>query len=81
MSMLYIPSGFGHGFLTLKKNTLVSYKVSEYYSPKNEKTLSIKDNKININFEISKNKLIMSEKDKKGLKLEEIKKIRNKWIF
>ncbi len=78
MSMLYIPSGFGHGFLTLKKNTLVSYKVSEYYSPKNEKTLSIKDNKININLGISKNKLIMSEKDKKGLKLEEIKKIRFK---
>ena len=78
MSMLYIPAGFGHGFLTIKKDTLVSYKVSEYYSPKHEKTLSINDSKINIRLGISRDKLILSKKDKNGLKLHEIQKIKLK---
>ena len=78
ISLLYVPRGFGHGFLTLKNNTLVKYKVSEYYSPKNEKTLSINDNTLKIRLGISKKLLIMSKKDKNGLKLEDLNNIRFK---
>ena len=76
ISLLYIPKGFGHGFLTLKNETLIGYKVSNYYSPKNEKTLSINDDKIKINLGVNKNKLIMSKKDMNGLKLENLSNIR-----
>jgi dTDP-4-dehydrorhamnose 3,5-epimerase len=30
---LYIPEGFGHGFLTLADNTEVFYQMSEFYEP------------------------------------------------
>lgn len=30
---LFIPAGFGHGFLTLTDNAQVGYKTSDYYAP------------------------------------------------
>ena len=32
-SLLYVPEGFAHGFLTLADDTEVSYQISEFYSP------------------------------------------------
>jgi len=31
--MLFIPQGFGHGFITLKDDTEVFYQMSEFYAP------------------------------------------------
>ena len=72
IKLLYIPVGFAHGFLTLENNTVVSYKVSEYYSPKNEKTLSILDKNLKINLGVSKNKLIISNKDLNGIEINRL---------
>ena len=76
---MYIPKGFGHAFCTLEPNTIVSYKVSEYYSPKNEKTISVFDKDLNLNLGISKNRLILSSKDKNGMLLNDFKKFKYKW--
>ncbi len=32
-SMLYVPKGFAHGFLTLEDDTEVFYQMSEFYAP------------------------------------------------
>jgi dTDP-4-dehydrorhamnose 3,5-epimerase len=32
-TMLYVPEGFAHGFLTLEDGTEVHYQISEFYAP------------------------------------------------
>jgi dTDP-4-dehydrorhamnose 3,5-epimerase len=68
-TMLLIPPGFAHGFLTLADNTIFSYKCSEFYHKEAEDSLLWNDPEININWGI--NEPILSEKDKTGTYLKE----------
>ena len=60
---IYIPKGIAHGYLTLKPNTKVHYKVDQYYSPKHEQGINIKDPKLKFK-KININKFILNKKDK-----------------
>ena len=70
---LYVSSSFAHGFLVLEKDTIVTYKVDKKYSKKNELSILWSDNDLNINWKI-KQKILLSDKDKKGLLFSEIVK-------
>lgn len=59
---LYVPEGFGHGFLTLEDNTIFSYKCTQYYNPKNEMGILWNDPQLNVDWGI--NNPLISEKDK-----------------
>lgn len=38
-TMMYVPKGFAHGFISISKNTEIIYLVSEFYSPEHENIL------------------------------------------
>jgi dTDP-4-dehydrorhamnose 3,5-epimerase len=60
---LYIPQGFAHGFLVLEENTIFSYKCDNYYNKTSEKGIIYNDKTLNINWNFSKEKVILSQKD------------------
>lgn len=61
---LFIPKGFAHGFSVLSEEAIVSYKTSDYYSKENDKSICPLDMTLGINWAISNQEAILSEKDK-----------------
>jgi len=59
--MFYVPKGLVHGYLTLEKNTVVSYQVSAFYRPEYEK--AVPWNAYGIEWP-SMSKYILSERDR-----------------
>ena len=57
--MIFIPIGFGHGFLSLEENSIMIYKTSCAYSPEND--FGIHWNSIDFNWNIESP--IVSERD------------------
>ncbi|MES2568337.1 MAG: dTDP-4-dehydrorhamnose 3,5-epimerase [Bacteroidota bacterium] len=68
-TMFYIPAGFAHGFLTLKDNTIFSYKCTNLYHKASEGTVLWNDLDLGINWNIANP--ILSEKDLMGTKFKE----------
>jgi len=67
---IYIPGGFAHGFCVLSDSADVVYKCTDFYSPDDEYGLLWSDEDMNIDWPVSEP--IVSEKDKKYLRLKEI---------
>ena len=59
---LYVPTGFAHSYLTLDKENIVYYKLSNYYAPKFESGIFWNDKKLKITLPIKNPKV--STKDK-----------------
>ncbi len=68
-TMLWVPPGFAHGFLTLRHNTIFSYKCTNFYNKESEDSLLWNDPAIGINWNIELP--LLSEKDKIGKLLSE----------
>ena len=62
---LYIPKGFAHGFLTLSERAIFHYKCDNYYHKESECGIIYNDKTLNIDWGISENNVIISEKDEK----------------
>ena len=60
---LYVPTGFAHSYLTLDKENVVYYKLSNYYAPKFESGIFWNDKNLKIKLPV-KNPIV-SKKDKK----------------
>ena len=61
---IFIPGGFAHGYVSLENNTIVNYKVDNYYNPEFEDGIIYNDKNLSIDWGVDESKLILSEKDK-----------------
>ena len=66
---LYIPPGFAHGFIGLKKENIISYHCTNYRSKKHELGIMWNDKNLKIKWPIKKPKL--SQKDKKNISFKD----------
>lgn len=69
--MLYIPEGFGHGFVALTDSVGLAYKVTDYYSAAGERTIAWSDPDLAIPWPIDPQSAILSDKDRKGAALRD----------
>jgi dTDP-4-dehydrorhamnose 3,5-epimerase len=65
-AMLWIPVGFGHGFLVLSDEAGFAYKVTDYYSPAGERTIAWNDPDLAIPWPVAAERAIVSNKDWQG---------------
>lgn len=77
--MFWVPEGFAHGFLSLEENTTFVYKCTNVYNKEHEVSINPLDEELGIQITMDiiarQPYLIISEKDKAGMSLENFKKI------
>jgi len=61
--MLWVPAGFGHGFLVLSEYAECLYKTTDYYAPEHERAIRWNDTEIAIEWPLN-GEPILSEKDR-----------------
>jgi len=72
-NQLWVPKGFGHGYLVMSNTADIIYKCTEKYYPNNQKGIKWNDNFIKIKWPTKKP--ILSKKDSRALTLKENKKL------
>jgi dTDP-4-dehydrorhamnose 3,5-epimerase len=65
VNQLWIPIGFGHAFCSLEPNSIISYRVTDYYSPADDKGLAWDDPAIGIDWPDFADPDTLSGKDRK----------------
>ena len=71
-NQLWVPVGFGHAFCTLEPNSIVSYRVTNYYSPEHDKGVAWDDPDINIDWPAIADPETLSSKDRQQPSLADL---------
>jgi len=70
--MLWMPTGFAHGFYVTTETAEVVYKCTDYYTPEYEHSINWNDPNINIDWPLVDNQPpILSVKDSQGKSLQD----------
>lgn len=59
----FVPKGFAHGFSVLSEVAVFQYKCDEFYHPEADAGISILDESLGIDWRISLEEAVLSEKD------------------
>ena len=69
---LYISRGFAHGFVVLSDEAVFAYKCDNVYMPSSERGIMFDDPDLGIDWRLSPNKILLSDKDRKHPSFAEI---------
>lgn len=69
---LFIPKGFLHGFSVLSEEAVFFYKCDDFYNKESERGINPLDKSLNIDWKISEDQMILSEKDKEAPEFSKI---------
>lgn len=69
---LYIPRGFAHGFVVLSDKAVFFYKCDNLYNKASELGIMYDDNDLKIDWQLPKDELMLSEKDKSNFYLADV---------
>lgn len=72
----FVPRGFAHGFVVLSDEVIFQYKCDNYYAPDFEGAIAWDDPDLNIDWQISNDDIILSDKDKQHKPLKNAE-----WLF
>ncbi len=61
----FVPRGFAHGFSVLSETAVFQYKCDNFYAPEADGGISIKDESLEIDWQIPTSNAILSDKDLK----------------
>ena len=61
--VLWIPTGFAHGFCTLEPNTTIAYRVTGFYNRESERSILWNDPELGIKWPISAASAVLSGRD------------------
>lgn len=67
----FVPKGFAHGFCVLSVDAVFQYKCDNFYAPQADGGISILDDSLGIDWGISMEKAILSDKDTKHVCLKD----------
>ena len=66
---LWVPAGFGHGFMTLSETADFLYKTTDYYAPEFERCIAWNDSALGIEWPLNGLTALLSQKDQAGVLL------------
>jgi dTDP-4-dehydrorhamnose 3,5-epimerase len=71
-NQLWVPVGFAHGFCTLEPNTIIGYRVTNYYSPENDKGVAWDDPDIGVTWPYITDRHTLSGRDRAQPRLADL---------
>ena len=74
-TQLFVPRGFAHGFVVLSESATFFYKCDNYYQKSSESGIIYNDPQLAIDWQLSAEELLLSEKDLLHKNLNEISKM------
>lgn len=72
LKYMFIPKGYAHGYITLSNESIFIYQVDEYFNLDAMRSIVFDDEIINIDWKISKDKIIVSQKDAKAPQFKDV---------